>query len=292
MTLTLPSNPGQGYLLLTASNEVVQLVGEVDLPEPSAVSGAVFISPAPQLLDALPTWVLNKAMIIAGASSETFAALASHRDLERLILTSQISASVLQLVGDSEREASSGEAFGFDAAKLAELTNLRHLELLDITLDDQDLAQLAQLTNLSHLRLRGDRFTGEFLTALTPIREQITFLQLAGDHLLGTHINALPKLPAAAAASFMGPHVFADLDPLALRAALPATEFLNLFGQVMPSDDAEESEQSFKRLLPFRAAFIGADVNGMQLTAKGAKRAAKRLGVELPADQGEDSAPR
>lgn len=289
MTLTLPSAPGQGYLLLNTGNQAVPLAGDVDLPEPSAVRGAVFISPDPQLLQALPTWVLNKALMIAGASSETFDALARHTDLERLILTSAISSSVLQLVGDGEREAVEGEPFAVDASRLAQLQNLQHLELLHTSLGDHDLAQLAHLPKLSYLRLRGDEFTGEFLTKLTPLAAQLTFVQVSGEHLLGKYLSALPTLPAATAAAFMGPHIFAELDPLALRSALPAAEFLNLFGQVVPDEDNEESEQSFKRLLPFRAAFTSADVNGMRLTEKGAKRAAKRLDVQLPTSQDKDA---
>lgn len=281
MTLTLPSATGQGYLLLAANNEVMELAGEVELPAESDVAGAVLIAPSPALIDALPTWVLNQAMVIAGASNEIFTALTSRSDLRRLTLTSAISASILQLVGNCDLQPSGGEPIEIDAEKIANLPQLREVELLNVSLSDAGFTALASLDHLEVLRVRSDQLTGEAITSLEPIAAQLTYLQLAGEQLLGGHLNTLPTLASASAASFMGPHIFADLNARALRQALPAVEFLNLFGEVTPDDDVEESEQSFRRLLPFRAAFAGVDVNGLQLTEKGAKRAAKRLGVDL-----------
>ncbi|MDO5726388.1 MAG: hypothetical protein Q4Q03_00510 [Bowdeniella nasicola] len=281
MSVTLPSARGQGYLLGEDPADVLELAGTVSLPAPETVRGAIFIAPDPDLITALPTWVLNKAMVVAKITSAGAAALTERRDLTRLVLTADLPAAVLRQIGDTEREAQRGATFEFDTAPLAAMAELTHLELLGVDLDDEAATALGSCPKLTTVRLRASHLTGTFLPTLAPLANQLTYLQLASEQLRGDQLMHLPRLDAASAAAFLGPHIFAGLDPLQLRKSLPNVAFLNLYGQINPPDDVEESEQSFRRLLPYRAAFAGVDVNGLQLTEKGARRAAKRLDISL-----------
>ena len=274
-----------GWVTTREGDGPIDLAGEVELPAQEDVTEVFLNNPAPEDLAAMPAWMIDAAPRIVGLSVDGLRALAARDDLTRVAVSAGVSAQTVQIYSRyALTEAPAAEVYPGDAIRaFAACSALTVLDITPCEASDEDIAALAGLKNLAHLRITSDHVTGSGLAALSHL--PLGYVQLEGAKVSGAEISALPPLPRAQAAAFYGPNALTGFDALAARDAFPEVSFFFVFPQ-LPGDvaDGEESPADFAALLPVRWAFAGVDVNGMQLTKRGAERAANRLGVELPTE--------
>ncbi|MDO5501667.1 MAG: hypothetical protein Q4G67_00715 [Actinomycetia bacterium] len=154
-----------------------------------------------------------------------------------------------------------------------------HEKLEDVTLrggefSDEALAEvLASLPNLKNVRIDSDTVTGAFLTSLAG--RSLDIISVTSKALRAETIAELPAFPETARLDLVGPEVLDGLDIAALKRAFPG-----LMELWIGAGDGLDDE----RMFPVFAAFPGIEVNSLTMSRRAVEKAAKKRGVELPAD--------